>query len=133
MQNDGSGDARSITVELEPMPVYEIIEGKADIERLAIGESVTHFRLRAKVKDSFTYDNRERKGNLVHVTNLIYLHNRQLVQRDSQPVYHWTSVEAFSGNPTFRGRDDVRGFIKQNLPLLGQKTALVLVGERRSR
>lgn len=138
LQNDGPGVASSVTAQLESSSDYKVLRGKVDLGTLTAGKTEEpEFTLRSKEEGSLrlhfriTYHDPERKGKVEKFADLLYLLEPPPCFTEIPNLYT-PGPPLEPGSPTFVGREDIFNFIRQNVPALGQKMILVLVGERRT-
>ncbi|MFZ6031268.1 MAG: AAA family ATPase [Chloroflexota bacterium] len=143
LRNDGRSAAFNVRTTLLPSPEYVVLEERAHFERLSPGEEVqmtarvqpqsdpvkagsSQFRVRFTVvyTDPGGADQVENFADVMHLmqttTEFRFIPNPYVVGTPLQ-----------SGSPLFFGREDVVGFIQENLAA-AHRNNLVLIGQRRT-
>ncbi len=140
LRNEGQGMALNIRLRLVESPDYDRIDESAVIERLARGEeSQVELRVRplpgsdsAQLRARFVivYDDPRGPEQLEHFADVVQLlAPAPSFQFIPNPYVAGTPLEA--GSPLFFGREDIFGFIDENLQA-AHRNNLVLIGQRRT-
>jgi len=137
LRNVGRSPATNIRVEVLPGPGYGVVQGRTILEQLPARrtESV-QVTVRPIVRDQFRaefeirYDDQEGAGKVQHFADRVWLVAvpQEFVEI---PNPYATGRPLGPGSPVFFGRDDLFGFVRENLGGLGRENILLLVGQRR--
>ena len=140
LRNEGHGMALNLRLSLAPSPDYVLVDELVEVERLGPGEEVqlefrvhprlpplsNQFRARFKI----LYDDPRGSDHAEHFADIIYLMAQESAfQFIPNPYVAGTPLEA--GSPLFFGREDLFGFIEENLSA-AHRNNLVLIGQRRT-
>ncbi len=140
LRNEGQGMALNVRLKLVESPDYDRIDEAAVIERLATGEEgqmELRVRPRAGLESTqlrarfvIMYDDPRGPEQIEHFADVVQLLGPPPTFRFiPNPYVAGTPLEA--GSPLFFGREDVFGFIDENLQA-AHRNNLVLIGQRRT-
>ena len=140
VRNEGRGAALNVRVSLAPDPAYTLLDGSANIERLAYGEE-TQITLRIRPhleqgKDHFRarfvilYTDPRGPDQVENFADMIHL---LAAESDYQfiPNPYVVGTPLQTGSPLFFGRSDIITYVQENLAAL-HRNNLVLIGQRRT-
>ncbi len=138
--NEGHGVALNLRASLERSPDYTLIDEPGPVERLAPGEETQiEFRVQLRMLpecDQFRaqfvilYDDPRGPNHAEHFADIVHLLPQEAeFQFIPNPYVAGTTLEA--GSPLFFGREDLFGFIDENLSAT-YRNNLVLIGQRRT-
>lgn len=140
LRNEGHGMALNLRVSLAPSSDYTLIDELTVVERLAPGEeSQLEFRVQPRLppgSDQFRarfkilYDDPRGSNHEEHFADIVYLMAQESAfQFIPNPYVAGAPLE--TGSPLFFGREDLFGFIEENLSA-AHRNNLVLIGQRRT-
>jgi hypothetical protein len=142
LRNEGRGAALNIKVSLAPAPEYTVLDEVAPVERLAAGEEAqVELRVRPRLSEGtgagqfrarfvVLYDDPRGPDQAENFADVVYLlAGEGEFQFIPNPYVVGTPLQ--TGSSLFFGRDDVFGFIQENLAAAHQNN-LVLIGQRRT-
>jgi len=140
LRNDGQGAALNVRVNLSPSPDYTLVDPAVVIQRLGpdeetqvelrvrprLTQKVDQFRVRFIVQ----YSDPRGPDQVEHYADVVYLlTSTGEFQFIPNPYVVGTPLQP--GSPLFFGREDVVGFIRDNLAA-AHRNNLVLIGHRRT-
>jgi hypothetical protein len=137
LQNVGRSPASNLRVQIVPARGYGVIQGSVTVDQLpARSAAEAKVSVRPTVQDEFRaefeirYDDREQAGKVQRFADLV-----RLVPVPQEfihiPSPYATGRPLAPGSPVFFGREDLFGFIRENLGGSGRENILVLIGQRR--
>jgi hypothetical protein len=140
LRNEGHGMALNLRLSLAPSPEYVLVDELIVVERLAPGEETqVEFRVHPRLapgSDQFRawfkllYDDPRGSDHAEHFADIVYLLAQESAfQFIANPYVAGQPLEA--GSPLFFGREDLFGFIDENLSAAHHNN-LVLIGQRRT-
>jgi HAMP domain-containing protein len=139
LRNEGQGMALNLRMKLADSPDYDAVGEAAAIEHLDTGEE-THVELRVRPRQIpqrgmlrtrfiLFYDDPRGPNQVDYFADVVELMAPLPFQLVPNPYVAGTPLEA--GSPLFFGREDLFGFISENLHA-AHRNNLVLIGQRRT-
>ncbi|MCB9101046.1 MAG: AAA family ATPase [Anaerolineales bacterium] len=137
VSNVGRSSASNLVIELLPGSAYDVLDGQAKIEQLAVGRtSQAQFIIRPNGEDvlqpqfQIAYDDRAGAGHIQTVTGSVQLQSAEIPFAPLVNPYA-PGLPLRRDSPVFFGREDIFSFIQEALDSPAAGRVLVLTGQRR--